>query len=60
MAVVLGDGDSDHGAHQDLLLAKRAADGAFQIRRVQAISHEALLEHGEGKIAIGADADRTA
>ena len=59
-AVVLGDGDGDDGTHQDLLLAEGRGDGGLQFRGVEAIGLEPLLEHGERKVAIGADADGAA
>ena len=60
VAVVLGDGDGDDRADQDLFLAKGGTDGGFQIRGIEAVRHQALFEHGKRKIAIGADADGAA
>ncbi len=60
MAVILGDGDGNDGTHQDLFLAEGRANGGFQVRGVESVGQDALLEHGEDKVTIGADTDGTA
>ena len=60
MAMVLGYGDGDHGIDEDLFLAQGGTDGGFEIGGEEAVGEEALLEHGEGEVAIGADADGAA